>query len=98
MRNELIVTLTWDGNAGQVTLDGPPERAGGASLNLAEGVELIFDCASGELSRVLIDTGEPGRPPALGETAAAALENLFGARACTAVPAGGPQGRAIRSR
>ena len=25
MRNELIVTLTWDGDAGQVTLDGPPE-------------------------------------------------------------------------
>lgn len=88
MRNELIVTLTltWDGDAGQVTLDGPPEGpAGGASLNLAEGVELIFDCASGELSRVLIDTGEPGRPPALGATAAAALKNLFGARACTAV-------------
>jgi hypothetical protein len=86
MRNQLIVTLAWDGDAGQVTLDGPPEGpAGGASLNLAEGVELIFDCASGELSRVLIDTGEPGRPPALGESAAAALKNLFGARACTAV-------------
>lgn len=86
MRNQLIVTLAWDGDAGQVTLDGPPEGpAGGASLNLAEGVELIFDCASGGLSRVLIDTGDPGSPPALGEPAAAALENLFGARACTAV-------------
>jgi hypothetical protein len=86
MRNELIVTLAWDGDAGQVTLDGPLEGpAGGASLNLAEGVELIFDCASGRLSRVLIDTGEPGRPPAPGESAAAALKNLFGARACTAV-------------
>jgi hypothetical protein len=86
MRNQLIVTLAWDGDAGQVTLDGPPEGpAGGASLNLAEGVELIFDCASGELSRVLIDTGEPGRPPALSEPAAAALKNLFGARAATAV-------------
>ncbi len=85
MRNQLIVTLAWDGDAGQVTLDGPPEGPGGASLNLAEGVELIFDCASGELSRVLIDTGEPGRPPALGEPAAAALKNLFGARASTAV-------------
>jgi hypothetical protein len=86
MRNELIVTLIWDGDAGQVTLDGPPEGpAGGASLNLAEGVELIFDCASGELSRVLIDTGEHGRPPALGAPAAAALKSLFGARACTAV-------------
>ena len=66
MRNQLIVTLAWDRDAGQVTLDGPPEGpAGGASLNLAEGVELIFDCASGELSRVLIDTGAPGGPPAL---------------------------------
>jgi hypothetical protein len=86
MRNQLIVTLAWDGDAGQVTLDGPPEGpAGGAGLNLAEGVELIFDCASGELSRVLIDTGEPGGPPALSEPAAVALKNLFGARACTAI-------------
>ena len=86
MRNQLIVTLTWDGDAGQVTLDGPPEGpAGGASLNLAEGVELIFDCANGELSRVLIDTGAPGGSPALGEPAAAALKNVFGAGASTAV-------------
>jgi hypothetical protein len=86
MRNELIVTLAWDGDAGQVALDGPPEGpAGGASLNLAEGVELIFDCASGELSRVLVDVGEPDGPSGLGEPAALALKNLFGARACTAV-------------
>lgn len=46
---------------------------------------MIFDCASGELSRVLIDAGEPGSNPDLGETAAAALKSLFGARAATAV-------------
>lgn len=86
MRNELIVTLGWDEDAGQVTLDASPEGpAGGAALNVAEGVELIFDCASGELSRVLIDTGRPGGPAALSQSAAAALKNLFGARACTAV-------------
>jgi hypothetical protein len=86
MRNELIVTLAWDGDVGQVTLDGPPEgSAGGASLDLAEGVELIFDCASGELSRVLVDTGESGGSPALSEPAATALKTLFGAHACTAV-------------
>lgn len=86
MRTQLIVTLAWDRDAGQVTLDGPPEGpAGGASLNLAEGVELIFDCASGELSRVLIDSGAPGGSPTLSEPAAAALQNLFGARASAAV-------------
>lgn len=86
MRNELVVTLTWDADVGQVTLDRRPEGpAGGTSLNLAEGVELTFDCASGELSRVVVDAAEPGKPPALGEPAAAALTALFGARACTAI-------------
>ena len=86
MRNESIVTLTWDEDAFQVALnDLPAGPAGGANLSLAGGVELVFDCASGELCRVLVSVGAPGGPPFLSEAAAATLKRLFGARACTAV-------------
>ena len=57
------LTLAYDEDAGQVVLEGlPGGPAGEAGLSLAEGIELLFDCADGRLSRVIIDAGEPGGP------------------------------------
>jgi hypothetical protein len=79
VKDECIVTLTWDKDVGQVTLESLPEGpAGGASLIPAEGLELIFDCAGGQLSRVFVAAGEAGSPPVIAEPAAVALKNLFG--------------------
>lgn len=86
MKDECIVTLTWDKDVGQVTLEGLPEGpAGGASLSPAEGVELIFDCAGGQLARVFVAAGEAGSPPVIGEPAATTLRRLFGSRVCSAI-------------
>ncbi|MGO9217197.1 MAG: hypothetical protein ACLP5E_05395 [Streptosporangiaceae bacterium] len=80
------MTLTWDKEVGQVTLEGLPEGpAGGASLSPAEGVELIFDCAGGQLARVFVAAGEAGSPPVIGEPAATTLKRLFGSRVCSAI-------------
>ena len=80
------MTLTWDKEVGQVTLEGLPEGpAGGASLSPAEGVELIFDCAGGQLARVFVAAGEAGSPPVIDEPAATALKRLFGSRVCSAI-------------
>ena len=63
MKDDCILTLNWDEDASQVTLEGLPEGvAGGASLTPAEGVELIFDCADGQLARVFVAAGETGKP------------------------------------
>ena len=84
--NDRTLTLTYDEDAGQVVLEGfPSGPAGEAGLSLAEGVELFFDCADGRLSKVFIEAGEPGNPPAIGEPALAAVASLFGARARAAV-------------
>ena len=73
------MTLTWDKDVGQVTLESLPEGpAGGASLSPAEGLELIFDCAGGQLSKVFVAAGEAGSPPVIAEPAAVALKKLFG--------------------
>ena len=86
MKDDCVVTLTWDECAGQVTLEGLPEGpAGGATLSPAEGVELIFDCAGGQLARVFVAAGEAGSPPVIGEPAATTLERLFGTRVATAI-------------
>ena len=86
MKDDCIVTLTWDKDAGQVTLEALPEGvAGGASLTPAEGVELIFDCADGQLARVFVAAGEPGSQPAIGEPASAMLRKVLGPRICAAV-------------
>jgi hypothetical protein len=86
MRNDIVATLSWDEDAGQVRLEGFPEGpGGGASLILAEGVELVFGCATGELSRVCVAAGDPGGPPTIAEPAALAIRNLFGARARDAI-------------
>jgi hypothetical protein len=79
MKDECIVTLTLDKDVGQVTLESLPEGpAGGASLSPAEGLELIFDCAGGQLSKVFVAAGEAGSPPNIAEPAAVALKKLFG--------------------
>jgi hypothetical protein len=84
--NDRTLTLTYDEDAGQVVLEGlPGGPAGEASLSLAEGIELFFDCADGRLAKVLIEAGEPGHPPAIGEPALVAVASLFGARARAAV-------------
>ena len=86
MKDECIVTVNWDEDVSQVTLEGLPEGpAGGASLSPADGVELIFDCADGQLARVFVAVGETGSPPAIGEPAATMLTRLFGARVTEAV-------------
>jgi len=84
--NDRTLTLTYDEDAGQIVLEGlPGGPAGEAPLSLAEGIELFFDCADGRLSKVLIEAGEPGQPPTIGEPALAAVASLFGARARAAV-------------
>jgi hypothetical protein len=86
VKDESIVTVTWDGDVSQVTLEGLPEGpAGGASLSPADGVELIFDCADGQLARVFVAAGEPGGEPAIGEPAATTLTRLFGTDVTEAV-------------
>src|SRR5262245_64793340 len=66
------VSVDWD--AAQIMLEGPPARAGGeASLTPVPGVELVFDRASGRLSRVVIEAGEPFGPVVPGEPAVAYL-------------------------
>lgn len=80
------MTLTWDKDVGQVTLEGLPEGpAGGASVSPAEGLELIFDCAGGQLAKVFVAAGEAGSPPVIAEPAAVALKNLFGSGIGTAI-------------
>ena len=82
MTNDRTLTLTYDEDAGQVVLEGLPcGPAGEAGLNLAAGIELFFDGTDGRLSKILIEVGEPGSPPAVGEPALAAVASLFGARA-----------------
>jgi hypothetical protein len=84
--SDRTLTLTYDEDAGQIVLEGlPGGPAGEAALSLAEGIELFFDCADGRLSKVLIEAGEPERPPAIGDPALAAVTSLFGARARAAV-------------
>lgn len=81
-----VLTLTWDKDIGQVTLEGLPEdSAGGASLSVAAGVELIFDAAGGQLSRVLVTPRETGNRPVIGRPAATTIKRLLGPRAGTAI-------------
>jgi hypothetical protein len=84
--NDRTLTLIYDEDAGQVVLEGLPcGAAGEAGLNLAAGIELFFDCTDGRLSKVFIEAGEPGSPPAIGESALAVVGSLFGGRACDIV-------------
>ena len=86
MTNDRTLTLTYDEDVGQVVLEGLPcGPAGEAGLSLAEGIELFFDCADGRLCKVLVEAGEPGKPPAIGEPALAAITSLFGSKARAAV-------------
>ena len=81
-----MITVTWDQDAGQVMLEALPEGpAGGARLSPITGVELIFDCAGGQLSRVFVAAGEAGSPPVTGEPALAMLKRLLGSRVAAAV-------------
>lgn len=81
-----VLTLTWDKDIGQVTLEGLPEdSAGGASLSVAAGVELIFDAAGGRLSRVLVAPREAGNRPVMGGPATATIKKLLGPSVCTAI-------------
>ena len=84
--NDRTFTLAYGEDAGRVVLEGLPSGpAGEASLSLAEGVELFFDCADGRLCQVFIEAGEPGYPPAIGEPALAAVASLFGSRVRAAI-------------
>ena len=57
------LTVAYDGDTGQVTMEGLPTGAAGeAAIIPAHGLELTFDRADGRLARVLIDTAEPGEP------------------------------------
>ena len=86
MKDECIVTVTWDKEVRQVALEGLPEApAGGASLSPADGVELIFDCADRQLARVFVAAGETGSPAAIREPAEPRSQELFGARVTAAV-------------
>jgi hypothetical protein len=86
MKDDRVMTVTWDQDAGQVMLEALPEGpAGGASLSPAEGIELIFDCAGGQLSRVFVAAGEAGSPPVIREQTVAMLKRLLGSRVGTAV-------------
>jgi hypothetical protein len=78
--------LAYDNDADQVVLEGSPAGpAGGADLIPAPGIELLFDCADGSLSRVLVDADAPGGAIIIGEPAKAMIASLFGARGRTAV-------------
>jgi hypothetical protein len=78
------VSVDWD--AAQIMLEGPPAGAGGeASLTPAPGVELVFDRASGCLSRVVVEAGEPLGPVVPGEPAVAYLGRMLGGRVAAAV-------------
>jgi hypothetical protein len=80
------LTPTYDGDTGQVVLEGLPIGvAGGAGLVPVSGVELVFDRADGRLAGVVIDPEEPGGPIVLAEAAAAVLVGLFGQEAPDAV-------------
>jgi hypothetical protein len=86
MRDECILTLRYDEDAGQVVLEGPHEGpAGGASVSPAEGVELIFDGVDGRLSRVYFDADQSGRPGAIAPPAMAVAAALFGSAACAVI-------------
>ena len=86
MTYDRTLTLAYGEDAGQVMLEGLPDGpAGEAGLSLADGIELLFDCADGRLSRVIIDVGEPGGSTAIGEPAMAAVASLFGPRAPAAI-------------
>lgn len=79
-------SLARDANAGQVTLEGPPAGpAGGAALVPADGIELLFDNADGRLARVVVDLGEPGGAPVIGEAALGVVNGMFGPRAGHAI-------------
>jgi hypothetical protein len=57
MRGQRTFTVSYDEDASQIVLDDLPEGpAGGANLIAAPGLELAFDCADGQLSRVFADT------------------------------------------
>lgn len=84
--NDRTLTLAYDEDAGQVVLEGLPcGPAGEAGLSLAAGIESFFDCVDGRLCKVLIEAGEPGNPPVIGEPALAAVASLFGSGARAAV-------------
>jgi len=84
--NDRTLTLSYDEDAGQIVLEGLPcGPAGEAGLSIAEGVELLFDGADGRLSKVFIEAGEPGGPPAVAEPVLAAVASLFGDEARAAV-------------
>ncbi|HUY52485.1 MAG TPA: hypothetical protein VMV92_43410 [Streptosporangiaceae bacterium] len=86
MTNNRTLTLSYDADAGQVLLeDLPAGPAGEAGLIPAEGIELLFDCADGRLSRVFIEAGEPGGPPATDEPAMTAVARLLGPQARAAI-------------
>jgi hypothetical protein len=80
MMTDCVMTLTYDGDADQVVLDRLPlGPAGGASLTAADGVELLFDCADGLLSQVVVGAGTPAR------SALAVVGVLFGPQASESV-------------
>ena len=82
MRDQRTFTLSYDEDASQVVLDDLPEGpAGGANLIAAPGLELTFDCANGQLSRVFADTEGTGT----GEAAIALAERLLGPEAGVAL-------------
>ena len=86
MIEDCTLLLAYDDDAGQVTLeDLPVGPAGGANLVPADGIELVFDCADGRLSKVLMDAGQPGAPAAIGEPARAVAVSLLGPAAWAAV-------------
>src|SRR5258708_2227757 len=86
MTGELLITS--DDQTGQLILEGPPTGpAGGAILAAVPGLDLLFDQASGRLSRVIVDLAPPvGAAVACGSHSRAApqkLLRLFGASAAS---------------
>jgi hypothetical protein len=76
MMTDCIMTLAYDSDAGQAVLESlPVGPGGGATLAVADGVELLFDCADGLLSQVLVVTG------AQGGSALTAIGRLLGPQA-----------------
>jgi hypothetical protein len=73
---------SFEREAGQVTLQGPPASAAGeALLTPVPGLDLAFDRVDGHLCRAVVDVAETGRSVVVDEEAAALLSRLFGQEA-----------------
>src|ERR1700735_2940400 len=80
------LTLAFDEGASQILLeDLPAGQAGEAWLSPVDGVELLFDNADGQMTRVLLDASSYNGRSVVGELALLFIARLLGAQAAAAV-------------